>query len=384
MKKIVIIGAGISGLFFANLLRQNIDYDITIYEKNNFIKLEKGYGIQLSVNSIKLLNKIGFNNLNPLTKFNPIKLDFYSLKNKKKICDLNISGFNTEDEKYTTLKRSVLMEFLKEKLPNNVIQYNKKIKQIDSKKETIKLIMEDNSIIECDYLIVSDGVFSSTKLLVTKRNVKQKYSNLIAVRGTIDKKNIRDIDYNNISLLLGSDLHSVIYPVDKSNEFNFITILKKNLTKNELGNYRLFKDSKFLSLILKKILIQVDQNILNNIKNIKCFPIFVSNKIYTHEHKKIFIIGDAFFAFPPTFAQGATQSIEASYELYKMFENNGSEFLKKRSKRIKMINRRSRFNNFVFHLSNPVIIFIRDILMKYLVKNKRFLNGYLGKIYNNK
>ena len=83
MKKIVIIGAGISGLFFANLLRQSKDYDITIYEKNNSINLEKGYGIQLSVNCVKLLNKIGFKNLNRLTKFNPRKLDFYSLKDKK-------------------------------------------------------------------------------------------------------------------------------------------------------------------------------------------------------------------------------------------------------------------------------------------------------------
>ena len=84
MKKIVIIGAGISGLFFANLLRQSKDYDITIYEKNNSINLEKGYGIQLSVNCVKLLNKIGFKNLNSRTKFNPRKLDFYSLKDKKK------------------------------------------------------------------------------------------------------------------------------------------------------------------------------------------------------------------------------------------------------------------------------------------------------------
>ena len=35
MKKVIIIGAGISGLFFANLLRQNPNYDITIYEKKN-------------------------------------------------------------------------------------------------------------------------------------------------------------------------------------------------------------------------------------------------------------------------------------------------------------------------------------------------------------
>ena len=58
MKKIAIIGAGISGLCIGNFLRQNPGYEITVYEKNNSVNLEKGYGIQLSVNSIKLLNKI--------------------------------------------------------------------------------------------------------------------------------------------------------------------------------------------------------------------------------------------------------------------------------------------------------------------------------------
>ena len=63
MKKIAIIGAGISGLFVANLFRENPNYQVTIYEKNSSIQLEEGYGIQLSTNSIKLLNEIGFNNL---------------------------------------------------------------------------------------------------------------------------------------------------------------------------------------------------------------------------------------------------------------------------------------------------------------------------------
>jgi len=69
MKKIAIIGAGISGLSFANLLRQDSNYDITIYEKNNSINLEKGYGIQLSVNSVKLLNKIINNFENEISNF---------------------------------------------------------------------------------------------------------------------------------------------------------------------------------------------------------------------------------------------------------------------------------------------------------------------------
>ena len=59
MKKIAIIGAGISGLFIANLFKKNLNYKITVYEKNSSTDLEDGYGIQLSVNSVKLLNKIG-------------------------------------------------------------------------------------------------------------------------------------------------------------------------------------------------------------------------------------------------------------------------------------------------------------------------------------
>ena len=383
MKKIAIIGAGISGLFIANLLRQDSNYDITIYEKNNFINLEKGYGIQLSVNSVKLLNKIGFQNIDQLNKFNPNKIDFYSLQKKQKICDLNISEFNTDNAKYTTLQRSTLIEFLKEKIPTNLIQYNKKIKQVDNKNETVMLTFENNSSAEYDYLVISDGVFSPTKSLVANKQIEPKYFNSIAVRATINQNNLEGIDPNNISLFLGSNFHSVVYPVDKNSEFNFIGILRKNLTNNQLQNYSLFSENSFISSILSELSGQIDQNILENINNIKCFPIFISNEIYDQQHKNIFLIGDAFFAFPPSFAQGASQSIEAAFELFEYMNKNSNDFNKRRIEKTKMINNRSKFNHFVFHLSNPLIIFVRDFILRNLVKNKKFLENYLGKIYKN-
>ena len=383
MKKIAIIGAGISGLFIANLLRQDSNYDITIYEKNNSINLEKGYGIQLSVNSVKLLNKIGFRNIDQLNNFNPNKIDFYSLQKKQKICDLNISEFNTDNAKYTTLQRSTLIEFLKEKIPTNLIQYNKKIKQVDNKNETVMLTFENNSSAEYDYLVISDGVFSPTKSLVANKQIEPKYFNSIAVRATINQNNFEGIDPNNISLFLGSNFHSVVYPVDKNSEFNFIGILRKNLTNNQLQNYSLFSENSFISSILSELSGQIDQNILENINNIKCFPIFISNEIYDQQHKNIFLIGDAFFAFPPSFAQGASQSIEAAFELFEYINKNSNDFNKRRIKKTKMINNRSKFNHFVFHLSNPLIIFVRDFILRNLVKNKKFLENYLGKIYKN-
>ena len=128
---------------------------------------------------------------------------------------------------------------------------------------------------------------------------------------------------------------------------------------------------------------QVDNNIIENLKDIKCFPIFTSTEIPQTINKNIHIIGDAFFAFPPTFAQGASQSIEVAHELYKNFENKNYQFSKERIKRTMMIDRKSRFNYFAFHLSNPLMIFIRNLLLRYLVKNNKFINNYVGKIYKN-
>ena len=63
MKKIGIIGGGISGLYLANIFNNHPDFEYKIFEKRSEFNFTEGYGIQLSVNSIKLLNKIGFKNL---------------------------------------------------------------------------------------------------------------------------------------------------------------------------------------------------------------------------------------------------------------------------------------------------------------------------------
>ena len=89
-------------------------------------------------------------------------------------------------------------------------------------------------------------------------------------------------------------------------------------------------------------------------------------------------------SFSPSFAQGASQSIEGAYELFENIENNTkSNFFRNRVDKIKMVNNRSKFNQFAFHLSNPLTTFLRNIFLKRLVKNKKFLEVYLGKIYKN-
>jgi salicylate hydroxylase len=381
MKKIAIVGAGISGLYIANLFKENPNYQVTIYEKNNSIKLDNGYGIQLSTNSIQLLNKIGFNTLNEEEKFNPEKIDFYEIKQEKKICDLNISDFNSEDCKYTALKRSKLVEFLRKRLSDNIIQYDHNITKIESNNKEINLTFNDDYKVICDHLIISDGVFSKGKSLISNNKINPTFNNSIAIRGNIPRENLNNLNKKNISLYLGHGFHFVLYPLNNKNEdFNFIGILKHKLTANELNNYELFNEKPFIQSIKDKLQNKVSASILDNLHNIKCFPVFVSKDLY-RPSDNIFLVGDAFFAFPPSFAQGASQSIEGASELFDNIINNKNDFFDERLKKVKMINNRSKLNQFAFHLTNPIIIFFRNISLKLLVKNKRFLDSYLGKVY---
>ena len=383
MKKIAIIGAGISGLFVANLFKENLNYQVTIYEKNTSIDLDEGYGIQLSTNSIKLLNKIGFNTLENKDRFHPDKIDFYTIKPEKKICDLNISDFNSEDCKYTTLKRSKLVEFLKDRLNDNIIEYDHSIEKIEKNDDQIYLTFNENKKVICDYLIISDGVFSKGKSLISNNEIKSSYNNSIAIRGNISRNKLQNLNENNISLFMGHNFHYVIYPVNKDKvNYNFIGILKYQLTAKELENYSLFKKETFIQDIKDKIQNEFSINILEKINNIKCFPVFVS-KGYLKPGKNIFLLGDAFFAFPPSFAQGASQSIEGASELFDNIINSKNFFYDNRVAKVKMINNRSKLNQFAFHASNPVVVFFRNISLGVLTKNKKFLQNYLGKIYKN-
>jgi len=378
MKKIAIIGAGISGLFIANLFKRNPNYQISIYEKNPEIILEEGYGVQLSVNSIKLLNEIGFEKLKNDEKFTPEKIDFYSNESSNKICDLDITEFNSENCRYTTLKRSSLINFLKKDL-KDLIKTGHNISKIDHQDKQIKLSFENDEIKECDYLIISDGVFSKSKNLISNNHIKPKYNDTLAIRGILTKS-FENIDNKNISLFLGSNFHQVIYPTNLKGDLNFIAIIKYQLSIEEQKDYSLFSEDFFIKKIFEKIPLK-NREFIDNLKGLKIFPIFVSNNFYKFPNN-IHSIGDAFFAFPPSFAQGASQSIEGAYELFKSIENNTeNNFFKNRINKTKMVNIRSKFNQFVFHLSNPLTKFFRNVLLKRLVKNKKFLESYLGKIY---
>ena len=375
-KKIAIIGAGIAGLTLGNLIKKNSDFEFMLYEKEESLSLDDGFGIQLATNSVSILNKIDFQKINSKDIFHPKALDFFTIKNEK-ICDLEISKFNSEYSKYTTLKRTTLIEFLKDEIYTQHLRFGKRIKEVTELKGKVLIKFDDNTNDLVDYVVGADGIFSNTRSFFEKKKNQPSFKKAIAVRSIIKTKYNLDIKEKNISLFMGSNSHLVIYPINKKNELNLVCIIRDK--KYDPDNIK--------SLIDKKVLTQ-NPNLKDLFKNdLKSWPLYSSSKILPSSNQKVFYIGDAFNGFLPTLAQGAGQSVESAYELFNLIKNQNPDasniYFKKRSERVKITKRRSDLNFFAFHFSSSIMQKIRNIFLKFLIKRKFFINSYLGTVYKN-
>ena len=375
-KKIAIMGAGIAGLTLANFIKKYSDHEFMVYEKEEGSSLDEGYGIQLGTNSIKILNQINFNKINNEKIFHPNTLDFYNIQNEK-ICDLNLSKFNNGESKYTTLQRSTLIEFLKKDIYTHHLRFGKKIKSVSELKEKFLIKFDDNTNDLVDFVIAADGIFSSTKSFFEKKKNKPKYKKALAIRVILKSKSELNINEQNISLMMGSNSHIVLYPINKKKELNVVCIIRSK--KYDPNNIK--------SLIEKTVLKQNPnlKIIFNN--EITFWPLYFTPKILRSSNKKVFYIGDAFNGFLPTLAQGAGQSIESAYEIFNLLKEDklasANSYFEERSKRAKIVRKRSNLNFFVFHFSSSFMQKIRNIFLKFLVKRSTFIEGYLGKVYKN-
>ena len=375
-KKIAIIGAGIAGLTLANLIKKYTDHEFMVYEREESLSLEEGYGIQLATNSIKILNQINFNKINNEKIFHPKIIDFYNIQNEK-ICDLNLSKFNSVEAKYTTLQRSTLIEFLKEDIYTQHLRFGKKMKEVSELKDKVLIKFDDNTNDLVDFVVAADGIFSNTRSFFEKKKVEPKFKKAIAARVILNSKSELNINKENISLMLGSKSHIVFYPINKKKELNMVCIIR--CKKYDPDN---------IKQLVYEIILKQNSTLKNMFENeIKTWPLYFSPKIVPSTNKKVFYIGDAFNGFLPTLAQGAGQSIESAFEIFHLLKNDkldkDNNYFENRSKRAKIIRSRSNFNFFVFHFSSSIMQKIRNTFLKFLVKRKFFIKRYLGKVYKN-
>ena len=218
----------------------------------------------------------------------------------------------------------------------NNIKFGKEVKKVTKINDKLLINFSDNTNDLVDYLIVSDGVFSNTKSIIENKIIKPLYNGSVAIRSVI--KFSEDINYEskNISLIMFPNAHIVLYPINKQKDFNLVCILRKKLSQN----YDIHE-------IIKKKFLFKNKNLENLFKgDLNLWPVYITKKPIKSIYDNVFYLGDAFYTFVPALAQGASQSIEAAYELFHLLSKNKRNiqdlYFEKRLKKTNQINKRSK------------------------------------------
>ena len=236
---------------------------------------------------------------------------------------------------------------------------------------------DDNTNDLIDFVVAADGIFSNTRTFFEKKKVEPRFKKAIAARVILNSKSELDINEENISLMFGNNCHIVLYPFNKQKELNMVCIIR--CKKYDPDNTK---------QLFEEVVLKQNPKLKNIFRDeIKTWPLYFTPKIIPSSNKKVFYIGDAFNGFLPTLAQGAGQSIESAFEIFNLLQKDKldkeNNYFEIRSKRAKIIRSRSNFNFFAFHFSSKIMQNVRNLFLKFLVKRKFFIKGYLGKVYKN-
>jgi len=347
---IAIIGAGIAGLTLGIMLKKN-NIPNVIFERSSDVS-ENGAGISISPNGKRVLEKLEILDELQINSGNSAKSIFYS----------NLKEITTISTNVLTTSRKCLYDALLNKyidLGGN-IKFNSELKDTNTKQNQICL--KNGEFFKVRHIAACDGIKSICHKKESAINSNPKYSGYSVWRVIFESKQ------TSINFHLGSNFHVVSYPVD-SNRVSFVAALK---------NDNKFKESWKEKGTIDDLLDEVPPRIIDKYKSIKeskniyKWGVYIRPQIEFLFKENITYLGDAAHPIVPFIGQGGCMALEDAYAFgYLLSKHNNDieiaqkNYQKLRLKRIRSIHKSSLFQAKLNHLSNPFLVRLRNILMRY-------------------
>ncbi len=347
---IAIIGAGIAGLTLGIMLKKN-NIPNVIFERSSDVS-ENGAGISISPNGKRVLEKLEILDELQINSGNSTKSIFYS----------NLKEITTISTNILTTSRKCLHDALLNKyidLGGN-IKFNSELKDMNTKQNQICL--KNGEFFKVRHIAACDGIKSICHKKESAINSNPKYSGYSVWRVIFESKQ------TSINFHLGPNFHVVSYPVD-SNRVSFVAALK---------NDNKFKESWKEKGNIDDLLDEVPPRIIDKYKSIKeskniyRWGVYIRPQIEFLFKENITYLGDAAHPIVPFIGQGGCMALEDAYAFgYLLSKHNNDieiaqkNYQKLRLKRIRSIHKSSLFQAKLNHLSNPFLVRLRNILMRY-------------------
>ena len=346
---IAIIGAGISGLALGIILQRN-KIPCVIFEKSEKVS-EYGAGISISPNGLAVLNNLDLITDLRLLSRQPELAIFFS--NNNKINQISVDVL-------TTTRKSLYKVLLdKYYALNGEIHFSHKVVDIDKETKTLNF---DKKSIHVRHIIACDGIRSLCQKKVSAKFNEPKYSGYYVWR------TIFPSDQTNIHFHLGSNFHVVAYPVD-SERSSLVAAIKSNNQSNES-----WKQKGSIQNLISEIPTSILKNYPSIMDNYGVYKwgVFLRPNVKILFDNNITYVGDAAHPIVPFIGQGACLALEDSYVLGNLITKHKdnlkiaqAKYNKLRIKRVRSIYRKSLNQGKLNHLKNPLLVTLRNMLMKY-------------------
>jgi len=345
---IAIIGAGISGLALGCILKK-ADIPVIIFEKSKDIS-DYGAGISISPNGIRILKNLKLYDEVVAVSSNPRQASFYS-SNKQ------INSFHID---VVTTSRQVLFKSLYKKyisLDGDIL-FDHKL--CDANYDDLELHFSNNTSYKVKHVAACDGIKSICRKKFESNN-EPVYSGYSVWRAIVEKKQ------KNIKTFLGPNHHIVTYPISDV-KVSFVAAIKTPKKYKESwrspGTYEELKDDLLLGN-------KDSYSFINENTPLFKWGVYIRPHIKNIKYKNLTLLGDAAHPIVPFIGQGGCLALEDAYIFGKLLikfdcdinkTQNAYEVL--RIKRIKTIANMSLRQGHLNHISNPIIVFLRNFVMK--------------------
>jgi len=376
MPRFAIIGGGIAGLTTAIGLSQ-IGIEADIYESAVVLK-GIGAGFGLAANAMQALSHFGLQE--EVLQLGHLLPDYNILDQWGGV--LVSPDTARLSERYSqsnfAIHRADLHQFLLSKIDNDRLHLGKRAIGLTQNEEINTVTFEDGNTIEIDYLIVADGVKSPLRQLLNP-DAKPRYSGYTCWRGTLDntyiqlKKGTETWGARGrfgMTPLVNNCIYWYACINAKANDAVY-----KNWTTADLQLHFADYHAPIARIIQET---KPEHLIWNDIIDIKPLSRFAFDSIL--------LIGDAAHATTPNMGQGACQALEDAAVLIDELKNEKNtriafhNFEKRRLTRTRYITETSWNIGKVAQWENPILVKVRNVLMKNLPNNlqQRKLNKLLN------
>jgi salicylate hydroxylase len=310
--KILVLGAGLGGLSAASCFMK-AGYDVEIYEQAPALA-EVGAGIQISANSMHVLNELGLGPEIARVGVQP-KAYVFKLHDTGEV----ISQFSLAEEHlrlngapYTQLHRADFHNLLADKAKNfkrNVVHLNKRATGYEEDAKGVTVRFADGTLARGDLLVGADGLKSVVRTQMAGAD-HPVYTGDAAWRLTIPAERLPNPFMDQImSVWMGPGAHAVCYYLRGGELLNFVGLVETDEVSEESWT------AKFPWEKLKADFAGWHrdlQTVIDAAEHDQCFrwSLFRRPVLPNWSTKRVTMLGDAVHATLPYLAQGAAMAVE--------------------------------------------------------------------------